>query len=396
MAAGSIKRRRYTREDGTIRETWRARHPDPTRGGAHKIEKQFRTKREAERWLTEQRAAAQRGDWINPADGARTFSQVAGEWRQTWADLEPKTRAGYESLLGQLENRFGKAKVGSLHTDALQSYFNELAERRAANTVRRYFTVLSQVMRVAVERRYIGANPCDSVRLPKRRGAKQEHLFLMPHEVAALADAIDPHWRVAIYTAAYTGVRAGELWALRRKRLDLLHGTLRIEESLKDVSGHLMFGLPKSEASHRTISLPGSIREMLEDHLSQPAPGGSGPDDLVFTTPTGLPVRHGLFYRRIFKPAVERALPPGKHGLRFHDLRHTCASLLLAVAPNPYAVMKRLGHEDIKTTINTYGHLFPDVDAALAGELDGMLVAAEMGADTFVSAAVHTMARPAS
>jgi hypothetical protein len=142
---------------------------------------------------------------------------------------------------------------------------------------------------------------------------------------------------------------------------------------------------------------------MLEDHLSQPAPGGSGPDDLVFTTPSGLPVRHGLFYRRIFKAAVtsgtcsgcgaavsvadpcaeceddtpvEWTLPATKHGLRFHDLRHTCASLSLAVAPNPYAVMKRLGHEDIKTTINTYGHLFPDVDAALARELDGMLVAA--------------------
>jgi integrase len=81
------------------------------------------------------------------------------------------------------------------------------------------------------------------------------------------------------------------------------------------------------------------------------------------------PVRHGLFYRRVFKPAVKRALPPAYHALRWHDLRHTCAALSLEVQPNLAMVQARLGHEDIRTTINVYGHLLPSVEAALADGL---------------------------
>ena len=277
IAAGSIKRRRYKRADGSTREVWRAQHPNPMRGGAHKIERAFPTKREAERWMTEQRAAVQRGEWINPADGERTFAQVAGEWRQTWADLEPKTRAGYESILHALEQRFGRAPIAALRTDALQRFINELAEQRATNTVRRYFTVLNAVMRVAVERRYLASNPCASVRMPKRQGPRREQLFLTPEEVAAVAEAVPEHWRVLVYTAAYTGLRAGELCGLRRKRLDTLRGTLRVEEALKEVSGRLIFGEPKTGASRRTVSLPKSIRDMLAEHLAVAVPWGQRP-----------------------------------------------------------------------------------------------------------------------
>lgn len=220
------------------------------------------------------------------------------------------------------------------------------------------------------------ANPCDAVRLPKRQhGARPpERLFLTPPEVAALAEAIQPHYRVFVYTAAYTGLR--ELEGLRRKHVDLLRGTIRVEEALKEIRGHLVFGEPKSAASRRTVSLPKAIRELLSEHLAVASVAGNGPDALVFTTPSGKPIRHNLFYKRVFKPAVERALPPEKQGLRFHDLRHTCASLSLAVAPNLHAVKERLGHEDIRTTINTYGHLVPSVDAALSEGLDEMFASA--------------------
>lgn len=83
-------------------------------------------------------------------------------------------------------------------------------------------------------------------------------------------------------------------------------------------------------------------------------------------------LRHGLFYKRVFKPAVARALPADKQALRWHDLRHTCASLSLSVAPNLHVVKERLGHEDIRTTLNTYGHLVPSVDAALADGLSAL------------------------
>lgn len=242
---------------------------------------------------------------------------------------------------------------------------------------------------MAVQRRYITANPCDPVRLPKKpAGRSKRMLILTPEEVSALAEAIDPHYRTATYVAAYCGLRAGELWAQRRRDVDLMHGVLRVEQALKEVNGTkdndaltddergLIFGPPKSAASIRPVSLPAPIKALLTDHLSGPLPGGNHPDALIFTTQSGLPVRHRLFYRRVLRPAVAKALPADKQALRWHDLRHTWASLSLAVAPSLHVVKERLGHEDIRTTVNTYGHMVPSVDAALAEGLSALFDAA--------------------
>jgi integrase len=103
----------------------------------------------------------------------------------------------------------------------------------------------------------------------------------------------------------------------------------------------------------------------------------------VFTTSSGLPVRHNLFYRRVFVPAVKKALPQhadyaNRRGLTFHDLRHTAASHMLSVSGgNFYLVKERLGHEDIQTTVNTYGHLVPHADEAIAASLSALFEQAE-------------------
>lgn len=144
--------------------------------------------------------------------------------------------------------------------------------------------------------------------------------------------------------------------------------SIRVEESLKDVEVNLVWGEPKSDASRRTVSIPNSVFELLKQHLDEVV--SSSDESLVFTSATGKPLRHSLFYRRVFKPTVRQVLPPDKQGLRFHDPRHRCASLSLAVSPNLHAVKERLGHEDIRTTFNTYGHLAPSVDAALTEGLD--------------------------
>jgi integrase len=97
-------------------------------------------------------------------------------------------------------------------------------------------------------------------------------------------------------------------------------------------------------------------------------------DAFVFTAPEGGPLRHNLFYQRTFRPAVRRAgLPPG---LRFHDLRHTCAALLIAQRAHPKAMQERLGHSSITVTLDRYGHLFPSLDEALTEGLEGTYRAA--------------------
>jgi integrase len=250
--------------------------------------------------------------------------------------------------------------------------------------------VLNATLNVAVNRRYIATNPAATTKLPKRITNPERMTFLTPEEVRQLAEAMPAHYKTATYVAAYMGLRAGELWALRRKDVDLLTGTLHVRQALKEINGAptstehiqahergLIFGPPKSQASRRSLALPAPIRTLLTEHLASFLPGGASADALIFTTPGGNPVRHGLFYRRVFRPAVKRALPPSKHALRWHDLRHTAASLSLAVSPNLHLVKERLGHEDIRTTINTYGHLLPSVEAALADGLGALFAAAE-------------------
>lgn len=385
---GYVRNRGKTKA-GKTKWQVRWRHPhDPRK----QVEKQgFPTKLRAEKWIEQQDADAWAGSWVDPHDSERLFSEVVESWRDTWMNLEPKTRAGYDNILKErILPRFKDRRIGQITHDEVQAFVNSAmagADRkgvkkdvpRQPNTVHRIYTVLRGVFLHAERRSYIRANPCDHITLPSKRRGRPRMLFLEPGEVRAVAEAVPEHYRTAVYVAAWTGLRAGELWALRRNDVDLLRGKLRVDESLREISTAsdkvladekgITFGPPKSEASRRTLSLPKPIAKLLTDHLARPLPGGDGPEALIFTTPSGLPVRHGLFYSRVFRPAVKAALPKVKHALRWHDLRHTAASLSLAVEPSLHVVKERLGHEDIRTTINIYGHLLPSVDEALAAGL---------------------------
>jgi integrase len=189
-------------------------------------------------------------------------------------------------------------------------------------------------------------------------------LFLTPSEILDLADAITPPFGTLVIFAAYTGLRAGEIGAMRVGRLDLLRGTAQVHESLADVKGKLVFGPTKTYA-HRTVRLPRFLCDELGAYLSD-RPARS--DDLLFSSRNGAPLRHNLFYARHYKPAVERAGLP--LALRFHDLRHTCAALLIAQGAHPKAIMERLGHSTIQVTLDRYGHLLPGLDEALTDGLE--------------------------
>lgn len=366
---------------------WRARYPDPLRGGTTQIERRFDTKTEAQDWLLDMQHSVKTGTFIDPAASARRFADVVDEWRGTWTDLEPKTKAGYESILNKhLLPRYEHAPIANITPDAVQKLVNELAKTKAPNTTRRVYTVLRAILALAVRRRYLATNPADQAKLPKKAPRNQARLYLSAAQVRDLAEAMPERYRVAVYVAAYCGLRAGELWALRRMDVDLLHNELHVRQALKDIntsSEHLsakekglLFGPTKTHAA-RKLSLPSPIAAMLAEHLTGSVPGGAGPDALIFTAPEGGPVRHGLFYQRVFKPTLRGdrkrkrpgALPAAYKGLRWHDLRHTCAALSLEVQPNLAMVQARLGHEDIRTTINVYGHLLPSVEAALADGL---------------------------
>jgi integrase len=188
--------------------------------------------------------------------------------------------------------------------------------------------------------------------------------FLTASEVDRLAAAIRPPYGVLILAAAYTGLRAGELAGLRVEYLDLLAGRAEVVESITEVGGKLLAGPPKS-GQRRTVALPRFLCEEFGRYL---ADRPHRPADLVFTMPQGGPLRQSMLSQRIFKPAVRAAgLDPA---LRFHDLRHTAASLLVAHGATVLAVAAQLGHASPTITLDRYAHLFPGEADQLAERLD--------------------------
>ncbi|MFQ5967331.1 MAG: tyrosine-type recombinase/integrase, partial [Acidimicrobiia bacterium] len=156
---------------------------------------------------------------------------------------------------------------------------------------------------------------------------------------------LEPRYRALVLVGGYTGLRIGEATHLRPDHLNLLRRQLRVVEHLK------------TEASLRTVSLPRFLVEELAQHL------GKYRGEYVFIAPEGGQVRPQNFRRRAWRPVAPE-------GVRFHDLRHSHAAMLIAAGVHPKVIQERLGHTSIKTTLDIYGHLYDGLDEAAADTLD--------------------------
>lgn len=370
--AGHISKRTYTRKDGAKATVYRARIPNPH--GSKKtdqIEKTFKRKADAERWMVQQGALILTGTHLDPRKAKVSFAEVAEMWEAEWMSLEAKTREGYRSVLARhLLPAFGARPISDVTTAAIQVFVADLAERRSPKTVYNVHSALSACLGVAVRHGRLASNPAHGVRLPSSKG--REMMFLTAEEVRTLAESMKrPGDRLAVYVAAITGLRAGEQWALRRRDIDLDGNPprLHVARSLKELSDGLEFGKPKTRRSVRAVSLPPFLAAELRAWFDRPG-ADPDPEALVFTAPMGGPVRHSTFRARTFAPAVAAALPH-KPGFRWHDLRHTAVALAIDTGAHAAEICARMGHSSITTTFDRYGHLMPNADGRLAAALDG-------------------------
>lgn len=264
---------------------------------------------------------------------------------------------------------FGPMQMAAVRPSDVRSWVAGLvAAGYATSTIRGVFNTCSQVFAQAVDDGVIARSPCAGVSLPEDRRREEMH-FLTADEVATLAEATHPRFRALVYAAAYTGMRAGELAALRVDRTNILARTIDVVESMAEVGGQLVPG-PTKTGRVRTISIPATIAQMLGEHIGR----FPSRDGFVFTMAEGGPIRHRNLYRRHFKPAVVLAGLP--EGLHFHGLRHTCAAFLIANGRHLEEVKTHLGHSSIRVTSDRYGHLFPAARVALADGLEATLQAA--------------------
>jgi integrase len=344
------------------RVSYRARYraPDGTERN-----KTFRRKVDAEKFLATVESAKLRGTWTDPAAGRTTFAAWLEEWWGSAADLRPSTVARDEAYFNSLIlPRFGGVPLAAIRQPDVQAWVAELSARgfKPATVVKAY-QLLGRTMTAAVNADMVPRSPCRAVRLPKVE--REEMRFLNPAEVARLADVIDARYRALVLVAAYGGLRIGELAGLRRRRVDLLRGTVDVAEIVVEVRGELYMGPPKTRAGRRIVTLPRSVVEELAEHLG---PVGEA-DAWVFTADKGGVLRPSNFRVKVWLPAIRAA---GLAPLRPHDLRHTAVALWIAAGANPKEVSVRAGHTSVAFTLDRYGHLFPGHDDELRDRLDAM------------------------
>ncbi len=405
-ATPTPKKRTSTRPFGSTRKLpsgrIQARYYDAS-GVRHTAPMTFPSKTDAKAWLAAQQTDLNRGEWLNPTQNGAgiTFAAWSKDWLDTRSDITRKTRSGYEALLrNHVLPFFGHYRLKEVNRSTVLRFVRVMEDKGAKpGTIRNAFAVLSAVFRHAVEDGRLAKNPTRDVKLPAI--PKEEDVVpLTPEQVEALAQAVavrpayrkrpaeyHPEWSLLVRFAAYSGLRAGEIAGLRSGRVDLLRSTVRVTETVVSLHGELLEGQPPKTKQKRTVNIPRSLSEDLAVHLGDRA---TDPKALVFPDPDGGPWDEVYWYSNIFKPALRRAGLPAS--VRFHDLRHTYASLLIQQGEPLFAVSRQLGHSTTNVTESTYGHLFPSTLDAMSARLDATYRRA--GSTPVEGAQVHQIGRP--
>jgi integrase len=323
------------------------------------------TRREANEKCGEIEKQVRQESYMSVKDLPR-FSEVADTWL---ASKEPNIRhTTYDQYKGHVENHlkpyFRKLKINQVNFDAIESFKAKgLSNGVTPPTLRKVLTTLGAILKYAVRMRYIDFNPASEVEKPRGKsvhGEKDELVVLTPEDIRALLDAAgDQKNRILFMTAVLTGMREGELLGLQWGDIDWANRQVHVRRTYN----HGRFYDPKSKAARRKIDLaPELVRALKQWKLACPI----GELDLVFPTEAGTTEDAANMLKRRFFPALRRAKLPK---IRFHNLRHTYASLLIDQGENPKYIQTQLGHSSIQLTMDVYGHLMKDVNQEAATRL---------------------------
>lgn len=364
--------RTKTRHPGIFRTghgTWEVSYRDPH---GKQRSKSFKRLQDAQDFQREVKGAVKRGDYIAPEKSRTTFAQWAEKYLDQKANLERRTRDKYrESLDNHLLPAFGRLALSDITPDLIQEWVVNMSRTEhqpgrtyGAETIRGHYALLAAILKRAVTRGLINKSPCLDIELPKV--VRTERRYLSEVELQKLIDAAPDRYKVLVILGGYLGLRWQELAGLRRSAVSLGIGeapSLRVIATIERSNGHYRIKeYGKSEAARRTLKMPASVARALASHLA------TFPDEeWVFSSPMGGYLRYDNFRNRVWTPTTEAA---GLSPFDLHELRHTAAALLISEGANPMHVKRRMGHEDIRTTYNVYGHLFQDDEDALVDRLD--------------------------
>ena len=294
---------------------------------------------------------------------AVSFSDVAAEYMDRVATVhyKPTTLANAERYLRlRLLPFFGDIPAGEISTRDVDAFISDRIKHGAASgSVRNEVGFLTVVMKYAVRWGYSIGNPARGTQLPKAK--RPEISVLSARQARKLIGAVPARHQCLIATALLTGMRAGELAGLMERDIDFDHHVVRVQRS----AWRGTLTTPKTEHSYRSIDIPPTLEKMLAEWLVSPMRDKSS--GLVFPNTCGGIQNMSNVRENVLVPALKRADLPR---LRFHDLRHTYAAMLIATGESLKYIQEMMGHSSIKITADTYGHLLAEVHRSAAARLD--------------------------
>jgi integrase len=303
------------------------------------------------------------------------------EYFQRWlkdsvkGNVRPITFESYERLVRvHMVPALGHVKLKALSPAHLQGFYRDRLDAGLSPcTVQRLHAVIHRALKQALRWGLVPRNVSEATDPPKAQ--RKEIRPLTPEQVRTLLKTAQGDRLEALYVLAITtGLRQGELFGLKWEDVDLAAGRLSVRRTLTTPKGGRRLGPPKRSKSRRSVKLTARAVEALRVHRERQLKEREKLAELwqdhafIFATQVGTPLNRHNYFRRCFKPMLEKAGLP--HTVRFHDLRHTCATLLLSKNVNPKVVQELLGHANISQTMDTYSHVLPDMQERAASAMD--------------------------
>ncbi len=333
---------------------------------------------------TRKEVAAKLSKALNDREGGFTFDAgklTVEDYLKRWLSdsvrdtVRQRTFERYESIVRlHLIPSLGRVKLKSLNPAHVRGlYRSKLDAGLSPRSVLHIHRTLSKALKQATDDGLIPRNAASPVKAPRPRN--EEIRPLDREQVRVLFEAAGERLEALLIVAVTTGMRRGELLGLKWEDVDLEAGMLQVRRTLSEPKGGWIFEAPKSGKGRNirlTSKAVAALREHRKRQLEERIRLGTLWSDygLVFPSSAGTP-KSGGNLSRAFKAALKRAGLP--ESTRFHDLRHTCATLLLRQGVNPKYVQELLGHSDIAPTLNVYSHILPDMGDAAAGAMDDAL-----------------------
>jgi integrase len=362
---------RTRRSWGALRELpsgrWQARYPDPDTGKLTPASTTFASKGAADRWLARKRAEVDAGTAIDERASNRPLSDFWGPYTRTWGGLSPSSKASYEAAWRlRIAPHFGPVRVRRIKPSDIDEWVSQMIEAgKSRSLIVETLGVLKRVLDRAVRDRIIPSNPCDGREMQLPRKQQVDRPVLSPMEVDRIALACrHERDRVLIRFLAYSGCRIGEAFALRWESVDLDNRRVIIRENVSGNTGKIIVRPTKTYAS-RTIDIPAKVAQQLGTYKR-------GSAELVFPDSKGGYLRYTNWRANVWNKSTSaagiKALP--------HDLRATCASLLIDTGASAKDVQSHLGHSSIQVTMGIYARVRPGRSVDLAAKLDALIAEA--------------------